>query len=262
MTTYHDFLKLGGYSANTSYNYKLYKRILEQKPLDQENINQFIMAHNTDMARAALRSYLTFKGATMSAADKYNFVLEGVQLNIPKFKGRRKKVIVKYWLKEDIIKFADTLDTQDSLLVVVLFESGKRISEALRIKKGDINFVQKQIFFGKTKSNKEQWGSITSVTADRLKEFCKDMKAEVSLFEGVNRGSWGRKIKTLSSRAYGRALTPHMLRHSCATHLKMLGWDLIEIMAYMGQESILTLEKYAHVTEQDNIKRDFDKIMG
>ena len=146
--------------------------------------------------------------------------------------------------------------------------SGLRVSEVTSLTLSDLYFSQKQVKVT-GKGNKTRLVPITDCVIQRIKEYLQSrsnslVKVKVNyLF--TNRH--GNKITNSTVRLHLHnlanellvdklRLTPHMLRHSCATHFIRQTHDLRFVQILLGHSSVATTQMYTHL-DNDFVKATF-----
>ena len=160
------------------------------------------------------------------------------------------------------------LERRDRALLELLYATGARISEVVGLSVGDIDFDESLVrLFGKGSKERivpygsaaaaalEDWFSPSGRAAlvpDRWKR--RDDAEAVFLNQRGGRlsrqGAW-LVIHKYGDRAGIRVhLSPHVLRHSCATHLLDHGADLRIVQEMLGHASISTTQVYTRVSQE------------
>lgn len=109
------------------------------------------------------------------------------------------------------------------------------------------------------KGGKDRLTILSESILSDLRIYYKEWKPKTYLFEGAvdtpySGTSVGKIVKTAGRKAgIKKTVTPHMLRHSFATHLLENGTDLRYIQVLLGHNSTRTTEIYTHVAV-NNIK--------
>jgi len=145
------------------------------------------------------------------------------------------------------------------ILITLFYTTGMRLSELVNLKESQVDFGKKQVkVLGK--GNKERIIPIGQEIVGMIAEYIKYKKKE---FESVDntllvtekgkkmyakypyllvRSFLGSEVKTLNKKS------PHVLRHSFATHLSNNGADLNAIKELLGHSSLAATQIYTHNT--------------
>ena len=213
---------------------------------------------NTTRARnvAALKSFFRFL-----YMEKYTEHNLGELLDTP----RKEKVLPKYLTVEEVERLMDAPDVttphgcRDKAMLELLYASGLRVSELITLKLSDISFEMAYVrCFGK--GAKERIIPLGRYALAALEQYINHCRPKVDnnwqtdiLFlnkngKGLSRQGFWKLIKK-----YGREagivtdITPHVLRHSFATHLLSNGADLRAIQEMLGHADIATTQIYTHL---------------
>ena len=158
---------------------------------------------------------------------------------------------------QSIIK--NTNNIKHKCIVSLLYSAGLRRSELLNLKLEDIDSKRMVITVKNGKGNKDRQTILSKSVLNDLRIYYKEWNPKFYLFESPNGGQYSPEsvlkiIKTAAKKAGIRKnITPHMLRHSFATHLLENGTDLRYIQVLLGHNSTRTTEVYTQVAI-NNIK--------
>jgi integrase/recombinase XerD len=165
-------------------------------------------------------------------------------------------------------KISAALAQRDQTMLEVFYAGGLRVSEIINVKLEDLKLELGHILV-RGKGDKERIVPIGKVAQERISAYLADgrealLKGKISSLLFVRRGG-GRMTRqwvwqmVKDASASGRHASPHMLRHSCATHMVENGADLRTVQTILGHADISTSQIYTHVA-LDRLKavyRDF-----
>lgn len=152
---------------------------------------------------------------------------------------------------------------RDRTMLEVLYATGMRVSELINLTLERIDLNMKYIIaFGK--GSKERIVPLGSVAAEFLQQYLEKVRPKLThagrntniVFLAFGGHELTRQRFWQIIRAYGRkaninkALTPHILRHSFATHLLDNGADLRSVQELLGHSDISTTQIYTHLTNK------------
>lgn len=161
---------------------------------------------------------------------------------------------------------ANTNNLKHRCIVSLLYSAGLRRNEVLNLKPTDIDGKRMLIRVKSGKGNKDRYTLLSETLLKELREYFLQWRPSVYLFEGPQRSRYSPEsvaciVKNAAKKAkIKKNVTPHMLRHSFATHLLESGTDIRYIQVLLGHKSTKTTEIYTHVATNVffNIKNPLD----
>ncbi|MDX2309349.1 MAG: tyrosine recombinase XerC [Hyphomicrobium sp.] len=155
---------------------------------------------------------------------------------------------------------ADWIGARDTAVLLLLYGSGLRISEALGIAVRDAPLPGRDVLRIRGKGDKERMVPVLPVTQRAVARYLDlvpfVLAPEDALFRGEKGGALSPRLIQLAMQHLRDALqlpdtaTPHALRHSFATHLLAAGADLRQIQELLGHASLSTTQVYTEVDRE------------
>jgi integrase/recombinase XerD len=161
---------------------------------------------------------------------------------------------------------------RDKALIEVLYATGLRVSELVSLRAGDLNLEEGYLTcIGK--GDKQRMVPLGQQAAEWVRRYIRDgrtalLRRKTSPWLFINArdgGSLSRVGFWKVLKGYGRQaglsrdLSPHVLRHSFATHLLERGADLRMIQVMLGHADLSTTQIYTHVLEA-RLRTVYDKF--
>lgn len=246
---------------------------------DLQQFNEFMRKEydgipDTDIKPALIRSWLvslkkqemtakTLNRKLSSLRSYYRFLLRKkhighnplLQVTAPKI-SRRLPVFVEQQDMETLLKNVEfTNDRQGRmhhLILLFFYHTGTRLSELINIKTADVDdkrFSLKVL----GKGNKERIIPLTPALATAIKKYLEDYPSGSPFLFHKDDGKklYPAYVYKLVKNELGRVTTikkksPHVLRHSFATHLSNNGAELNAIKELLGHASLAATQVYTH----------------
>ncbi|MFK7899500.1 MAG: site-specific tyrosine recombinase/integron integrase [Cyclobacteriaceae bacterium] len=174
---------------------------------------------------------------------------------------RTKKSLPKYITQVEVKRLFDSISNQKHLCIVkLIYGSGLRVSEVINLKIEDIDSNNMQLRIADSKGRKDRYVIFSESLLKELRLYFTTYKPKVYLFEGQKAEKYSiASIQKVVKRAgkngnISKIVTPHILRHSFATHLVENGTDIRYVQELLGHTSIKTTEIYTHITDSGKRK--------
>ena len=245
-----------------------YSKITDEEIKTYINYMQEMGKKTSSISRglASIRSFYQFETKNKTVE---NDPTEGIQS--PKIEKRIPNVLTskEVALLLDQPKNVDLKGTRDKAMLEFAYATGMRVTELISLNIEDINIERGYAVCRNGK--KERTVPIGNVSLKALKDYVENARSimikdenEKALFVNVNgqrltrQGFW-KIIKYYKEQAHiDKDITPHVLRHSFATHLLQNGADLKSIQTMLGHSDILSTQIYMQF-QDESLKNIYKK---
>ncbi|CAH8286554.1 site-specific recombinase XerD [Mariniflexile fucanivorans] len=255
-TNYLDKLELKKYANNTVRSYVSafetfinYYQAKELIAINEGDVRNYILKlvqedKSNSYINTAINSIKFYYESVLGMPNRF------YQIERP----RKEKKLPKVLSKEDVMSIiAHTNNIKHKCIVSLLYSSGIRRNELVNLKITDIDSKRMLIRVEAAKGNKDRYTLLSHSLLKDLRDYYKQYKPEKYIIEGMYGMQYsGQSICKIVLNSAEKAgiripVTPHMLRHSFATHLLEAGVDLRQIQVLLGHSSTKTTEIYTHV---------------
>ncbi len=193
---------------------------------------------------SSLNAFFSFCHSRHFRREHTKFALAKIPKNLPKF--------LSYEAVMEGVSMIDTkkwTGSRDRALIVFLYATGVRISEALAVRRSDFEGEWLRVRHGK--GEKERLVPVAQSARTLIDGYLRDVPFEKDeLWLNVRGGVLSRISAYKITRKY-LDVSPHVLRHSYATALIVGGADLRVVQELLGHASLLTTQIYTHVQKQN-----------
>jgi len=188
------------------------------------------------------------------------------QVSRPRLEHRLPNVLSK----DEVRRLLGVLrNPKHRIMLSIIYGCGLRCGEVLNLRPGDIDSGRRLLVVRQGKGSKDRVVPISVKLIEMLRQYYKDYRPKVYLFEGIRPGRpySTRSFQNVLKKAIylagiKKSVTLHWLRHSYATHLHESGVDIRYIQEILGHKSSRTTEIYTHVSSRslERIRSPFDDL--
>ncbi|OUS02962.1 integrase [Flavobacteriales bacterium 33_180_T64] len=194
---------------------------------------------------SALKLFIVFEPSTQ---------IDGLELVRP-YRSRKLPIVLSQ--EEIITLITRAKNLKHRVIIALLYSAGLRISELINLKIKNININRRQILIKNSKGRKDRYVSLAESILPLLQNYLMTYRPDLYIVEGKPSVQYTSSSvrKFLKKYAFQGQITtrvtPHILRHSYATHLIENGVGLRHIQELLGHSKPETTMIYTHVARKD-----------
>ena len=240
---FKDFLESTGTSLNKNIEYTFIRNwivFLSKNKISPNSINRKVSS-----LKAYFKFLVNIKEIKKSPLRNHTSLRTKSKVVNPLNETEMKEVF-------ELFKTSEKELTRDSIIIDILYSTGLRRAELINLKKSDIYFDD-QVMKVLGKRNKERLVPMLPGLVKKLKLYSRNLEKDSFLLQSKN----GNKIspstiyrvvnKYLRSISTKTKISPHVLRHTFATHILNNGADINSIKEILGHKSLASTQIYTKI---------------
>ena len=257
ISDFETYMEVQRYSAQTiaSYISCLSQFFAFFRDIDVDEItNEHVLAFN--------KEYVLKKGLSASSQRQFTGALKlffekrmhrALNLEELEYAKKTEKLPTVLSKEEITAMIRCARNRKHKLILMILYAQGLRRSELVNLKLADLDFDRKLIYVRNGKGSKDRILPLSEILYSMLRSYIEANNPNEYLLNGQKKlkyseTSIGKVVKDCGYRAgIKKRVTPHVLRHSYATHCLELGMNLRYIQEFLGHKSPKTTMIYTHV---------------
>ena len=239
---------------------------------------EFINKSPREVTHKDIRNYLLYLISKQKSSSTINLVHNALNLyygtilrkrvkDIPFQK--RKQAIKPIASREQIVNMINqTKNLKHKLVISLLYSTGLRVSELIKLKVEHLNFKKKLVFVKGGKGNKDRFTIVSELLTFQIQDYLKTRPYQSDFLFASRQGHiTARTVQEIvkqASRKVNLKLSPHCLRHSFATHLTDQGTKIEFIGELLGHKDIRTTRQYQRLSTNhlEQIENPYDQLIG
>lgn len=172
--------------------------------------------------------------------------------------GRRPQKLPVVLAQAEVVRILAAIPkARDRVIVTTVYACGLRVSEAASLRVEDIDGARMLVHVHQVKGNKDRLVPLSPVLLEMLRSWWRVERPKPWLFPGEDRAQHVStrtilRVLAQAARAAGvkKNVTPHVLRHSFATHLVEAGTDIRVVQSLLGHRRLMTTLVYTHIARK------------
>ena len=268
-----DWCKSKKLKKKTIYEYMgYYDKFGQAKNLTQRKVNNFLKRFKyNSVAKAFVKNHINF--VILNKEDFSKEILDSTkEIILPRETGVRSQKIPDFISEKDVWRIEKHFEKErEKLMLLLSFYCGLRVSGLTGIKLYDFNWRAWLDSDGKNlgelkvceKGDQEDIVFVLPDLMKRINNWISTLKGDLDenkpLFQIVGR-RWRTLLNLASEHTINKKISPHVLRHSCATHLLDKGIPIEKVQRLLRHKSINSTIIYTHIIKKDLKEAYSEKI--